>query len=382
MKKKNKDKQQDFILWLIKPLVHLWMRLDAKRYVHKGQGVDFKRKEPYIMLANHTFLFDVIHVPLVLKKVPFIVASQTLFKKQPTKFLVTQVAHVIPKSKGASDMSTVRELIGAIKRGYPILIFPEGDTSFYGETGYIEESTMKLIKKLGVDVITCHVEGGYLSKPRWATGKRRNRQIHLNYELTIPKEHIKDMTPDDINEIIKKTLYHNDYEYQRKMMVSHQGKKLAVGIENVVYVCPICESINTIESHGNHIKCTHCLKDGYIDAYGFIQNFKFDNLIDWNEYQKGFSQKLRNSNIKASGFLNYMSIIDDHLDPVGSVGIEYKENAFHFTGALNLSIPIKDVTNATITLRRDFGFVYQNLHYLIKLDQSGAALLRIVQDKY
>ena len=47
-----------------------------------------------------------------------------------------------------------------------------------------------------------------------------------------------------------------------------------------------------------------------------------------------------------------------------------------------MNIPIKEISNATITLRRDFGFVYQNKHYLLKLDQSGAALLRIVQDKY
>jgi len=322
MKRKNKDKQQDFLLALIKPLVHIWMRLDAKRFVHKGENVDFKRKEPYVMLANHTFLFDVIHVPLCLKRVPFIVASQTLFKKQPTKFLVTQVAHVIPKSKGASDTTTVRELIGAIKRGYPILIFPEGDTTFYGETGYIEESTMKLIKKLGVDVITCNVKGGYLSKPRWATGKRKNRQIHLNYELTIPKEHIKDMTFEEVNKKIMKALYHDDYEYQRKAMISHPGDSLAEGIENVVYVCPFCESINTIESKNNRVKCNQCLKEGSIDEYGFIRDFKFKNLIQWNEYQKKFSKKLRASIIKSTGFLNYMSIVDDHLEPVGKVELE------------------------------------------------------------
>ncbi len=382
MKKRNKDKQQAFLISIIKPLVYIWMRLDAKRTIIKDESVNFNRKEPYIMLANHTFLFDVIHVPLRLKKVPFIVGSQTLFKKQPTKFLVTQIAHVIPKSKGASDTTTVRELIGSIRRGYPILIFPEGNATFYGETGYIEESTMKLIKKLGVDVITCNVKGGYLSKPRWATGKRKNRQISLNYQLTIPKEHIKDMSTEEINDKIIKVLYNNDYEYQRKQMIPHPGKKLAEGIENVVYVCPFCESINTIESKGNKIKCSHCHKEGFIDSYGFIHNFRYDNLIEWNQFQKQFSNKLRETNLEATGFLNYMSREDEHLEPVGRVQIEYSSYYFNFSGSLNLSIPIQEITNATITLRRDFGFVYENKHYLIKLDQSGAALLRIVQDKY
>ncbi|MBN2300369.1 MAG: 1-acyl-sn-glycerol-3-phosphate acyltransferase [Acholeplasmataceae bacterium] len=382
MKKTRLDHQQDFILNLIRPLVMLWMRIDAKRQVNLGQGVSFKRKEPFIMLANHTFLFDVIHVPLRFRNVPFIVASQTLFKKQPTKFLVTQIAHVIPKSKGASDTSTVRELIGAVRKGYPILIFPEGDTTFYGETNYIEESTMKLIKKLEIDLITCNVKGGYLSKPRWATGKRRKRQISLDYQLTIPKEKIKDLSIVEINEIIKKALYHNDYEYQRDVMIPHPGKTLAEGIENVVYLCPFCEAINSIESNKNQLTCNVCGKKGTIDQYGFIQNFKFDNLISWNQYQMQFAKQLRASIIETSGFLNYMSLVDDHLEAVGDTNIVYKDYAFHLSKSIDLIIPIQEITNATVTLRRDFGFMWRERYYLIKLDRYAASLLRIVQDKY
>ncbi len=161
MDKRKLDRQQDILMGMLRPLVKLWMAKDAKRHVILGEGVSFKRQEPFVMLANHTFMFDVIHVPLLFKKVPFIVANQTLFKKKATRFLVSQVAHVIRKQKGQSDTATVRDLIGAVKRGYPILIFPEGDTTFYGETNYIEESTMKLIKKLEIDVITCNVRGGY-----------------------------------------------------------------------------------------------------------------------------------------------------------------------------------------------------------------------------
>ncbi|MBE0700789.1 MAG: 1-acyl-sn-glycerol-3-phosphate acyltransferase, partial [Acholeplasmataceae bacterium] len=159
MKKRRIDRQQDLFLSILRPFVYVWMKMDAKRRIHMSPELSFKRMEPFIMLANHTFLFDVIHVPLRFKNVPYIVASQTLFTKQPTKFFVTQVAHVVPKSKGASDLKTVRELIGAVRRGYPILIFPEGDTTFYGETGQIEFSTMKLIKKLEIDVVTCKVKG-------------------------------------------------------------------------------------------------------------------------------------------------------------------------------------------------------------------------------
>ncbi len=99
------------------------------------------------MLTNHTFMFDVIHVSLRFKKSPFIIGSQTLFTEYPIKFFVTHVAHVISKAKGRSDLITIKYIYEVILKGYPILIFPEGDTTFYEETDYIEEATMKLIKK-------------------------------------------------------------------------------------------------------------------------------------------------------------------------------------------------------------------------------------------
>lgn len=382
MKKSKLDRQQDFLMGLIRPIVHLWMRLDAKRKVTCDPAFDFKRKEPFVMLANHTFMFDVIHVPLKIKNVPFIIASQTLFTKQPAKFLVTQVAHVIAKSKGKSDIQAIKTIFNVVHKGYPILIFPEGDTTFYGETGHIEESTMKLIKKLGLDVITCNVKGGYLSKPRWATGKRRHRQIELNYRMEIPKEKLSEMTSEEIGTVVNKALYHNDFDYQRQMMIPHSGKKLAEGLENVVYVCPHCEGINTIRTKDNRIFCTACGKEGFIDNYGFIQGFVFDNLIDWNAYQRKYTDQLKKSIVSSPAVLSYLNVDDGTQTPVGPINVEYREGFLHLTGALIESIPIDQVTHTTITLRRDLGFQYGERHINIHLENYSAAFLRILQDKY
>lgn len=382
MKKNKKDKQQDILLSLIKPFVYLWMRLDAKRKINKDGRVDFKRKEPYVMLANHTFMFDIIHVPLRFKKTPFIIASQTLLTKQPLKFLLTQVAHVIPKSKGKGDLKTVRKIFEVIKKDYPVLIFPEGDTTFYGETRHIEPATMKLIKKMGLDVITCNVKGGYLSKPRWATGKRKHHSIELNYHLTIKKEVIKSLSVEQISEIIEKALYNNDYVYQKEKMIPHPGKTLANGIEDIVYICPNCEEINTLKSNGNEISCSNCHTIGHIDKYGFIQGFKFDNLIDWDNYQRGFKEKLRNSVIKSSGVLSFMNVKTQQQDTVGEVDIVYQNHMIIISGAHQETISIEDIENPTITLRRDFGFELNNKYYLIQMDKFGTSFLRVVQDKY
>ncbi len=382
MKKTKKEIFQDVVLTIIRPLVHIWMFFDMKVKINKGEGVNFKTKKPYIMLANHTYLFDVVQVPLRWKVASYVVASQTLFTIQPTKFLFTHIAHIIPKSKGASDLRTARGLISAVKKGYPILIFPEGNSTFYGSTKYIEESTMKLIKKLKVDVITCNVKGGYLSKPRWATGKRKKRRAELNYELTITKEELKEMPMDEIRSKIHKALYNNDYDYQRMKMIKHPGKTLAEGLENVIYICSECKAINSIKTSGNNFECTQCNTKGYVDEYGFLHGFKFDNLFEWDKYQKPFKGEVEKEVIKSSGFLNFLRFEDDARIPVGEVELIYKEGKFYFSGALDEIVELKDIRNPVITLRRDLSFDYGDRHFIIKLNRFGASLLRVAQNKY
>ncbi len=382
MKKRKKDIQQDILLKIIKQLAKVWMLFDAKvKAIFHG---DFtrKRKTPYVLLANHTFLFDVVHVPLRLKKTPFIIASHNLFTTQPTKFLLTEIAHAIPKSKGASDIRAARELIGAVKRGYPILIFPEGNTTFNGETNYIEEATMKLIKKLKVDVIACNVKGGYLSKPRWATGKRKNRRIKMDYFKVIDKDDLKSMPLDEISKKVNDALYFNAYEYQRKHMIKHPGKRLAEGIDNLLYLCPQCHHVNTIEADGNTFQCTHCNTHGSYDQYGFLNGFKFDNTVDWDNYQKKNNKLLLNATFSSPAKFYRVDQSSSKREFLGDITFTYNNKAFHVSGDVDMVMPFENITNPTITLRRDFNLYLNGVQYVVKIESHVMAFLRVAQDKY
>ncbi|MEC9485398.1 MAG: lysophospholipid acyltransferase family protein [Candidatus Izemoplasma sp.] len=382
MKKRKKDIQQDVLLKIVKQFAKVWMLFDAKVKAIFHGDFSKKRQTPYVLLANHTFLFDVVHVPLRLRKTPFIIASHNLFTTQPTKFLLTEIAHAIPKSKGASDIRAARELIGAVKRGYPILIFPEGNTTFNGETNYIEEATMKLIKKLKVDVIACNVKGGYLSKPRWATGKRKKRQIQMDYFKIIDKEDLKTMPLDDISQKVNEALYFNAYEYQRKHMIKHPGKTLAEGIDNLLYLCPHCHHVNTIEAEGNTFYCTHCDTIGTYDEYGFLNGFKFDNTVDWDNYQKEHNHLLLNAAFSSPAKSYQVNSKTYERTFLGNVTLTYKDHAFHITGDYEMILPFAEVSNPTITLRRDFNIFMKDTQYVFKIESHVMAFLRVVQDKY
>lgn len=382
----NKSKFQEIVhavlLNIIRLIAWVWMKFDAKTSKVAHGEFKFSRREPYVIVSNHTFLFDVVHVPMPLWKIPYIVASENLFTKQPTKFLFTYVARIVAKSKGSSDVRTVRGLIGAVKRGYPILIFPEGDTTFYGETNYIEEATFKLIKKLNVDVVTSHVKGGYLSRPRWARVKRKNRKAFIDYKIAIKKEDLKKMSVKEISNKIQKELYNNDYEFQRKHMIKHPSKALAEGIEDVLYICPKCHAINSFESQGHSFKCKACETKGHVDEYGFLHGFEYDNLVDWNHFQKDHRSLLLEERIVSSGEMFEVVFKEGQRIPLGHVDLVLEDGLMKISGPLTKEFLFTDVMNPTLTLRRDLTLSVGKKTYLIKLDYSQMSILRILREKY
>ena len=382
MKRTRRDKRKDFFLAIIRQIAKIWMFFDAKSKYIFEDSFDRKRKDPYILLANHTFMFDVVHVPIRLRKVPFIVAQHNLFTKQPLKFVLEEIAHAIPKSKGTSDIRTAKELIGAVRKGYPICIFPEGNTTFNGETNYIEPSTMKLIKKLKIDVVACKVEGGYLSKPRWATSKRKNRRVKFTYKIIISKEELKELSVEEISEIVNRELYSNDYDYQRQAKIKHPGKNKAEGLENILYTCPECESFGTIFTKGDQILCTHCKTKGRVDDYGFLEGFRFDNTVDWDNWQRQYDEELVNQVIESKALIYDVNDEDLSRDYLGEITIKYKNRKFILSGVIDLEMDFEDIKNTTVTLRRNFNINYKDKHYLIKIDQYVTSFLRVIQSKY
>ena len=99
------------------------------------------------------------------KRTPHIVASRDLLVGGAQRFLLTRVARCIATAKGRGDVRAIKTMMQSLKRGYPILIFPEGDISFFGHGRPIESSIPRLVKMLNVDLMTCRVTGGSPPSP-------------------------------------------------------------------------------------------------------------------------------------------------------------------------------------------------------------------------
>lgn len=78
------------------------------------------------------------------------------------------------------------------------------------------------------------------------------------------------MSVDEINEAIRRDIYINAYEQQKKDPHKYKGRALAEDLETILYLCPKCHAIGKTHSHDNEFSC-ECGYKMHINEYGFLR---------------------------------------------------------------------------------------------------------------
>ncbi|HHX00417.1 MAG TPA: hypothetical protein GX740_03845 [Acholeplasmataceae bacterium] len=335
----NVKEPNKFLYWFFKGLLK---KLYFKKVNLQLKNVEiFKDVEgPFILLYNHPSFFDWMYtfIPLYPKRVNAIMAYYYF-----CNYRLAKVLHKLgcfPKFLYQPDISAIKNIKKVINNGGILGIAPEGRLSAYGELETLAPATEKLIKHLGAPVYIGKISGGYFTKPKWAANIRRGR-VDLEYELLFTPEDLKTKSLEEINTILNKKMYYNDFKWQKENKVYFKGDKFAEGLENILYVCPECENEFTIHTKDNQIKCSHCDLDITLNNYyEFESNNKNipETIKDWYLFQKSYEAK----NILKPNYQLTTEVTLKLPDPkgkgfaiVGSGVTTLNENGLKYVGTLN-----------------------------------------------
>ena len=255
--------------------------LHGKRQkVHIHDSLLQKAEDPYIMLVNHESFYDFLYVnQLNHPRNPAMVMNAFYFHYSIMKKLGPE-GGMIPKRLFTPDMKSVIGMARMIVKGYPVVIFPEGRLSPDGRTNFLIPGGA-FYKKLNADIVLVRITGAYFANPKWRK-KRFLSDIDVTVEKVLKKDELETISPEELDTIIKDTLYNNASENQKT--VFPQGNK-AKGLENVLYRCADCGSLYTTKGEGNDLACTKCgarhsLNNHYLfeDSVGSIPGY-YDRII-------------------------------------------------------------------------------------------------------
>lgn len=278
----------------------MWL-LHKFRYRAENGEIIRRLRPPYLLLPNHTCVFDPFIVNSLIPRPVHYLVTDASFRSRLVAFGLSLVGG-IPKTKTMSDMDAIKNVMRVKDAGGIIGIFPEGQNTWDGHSLPLVPGTAKLAKLLRIPVVTARVNGAYFSKPRWGKSARRGR-VNVRFDLALTPEQLKAATPAEIDGRIRLFLENDEYEYNREKQIRFLGQNRAEYLERALFICPSCNSIGTLHSHGDDFTCTSCEYSVHYTLTGMLRandgKLRFDTIRSWNlwqidEYRRQLSQYLRN----------------------------------------------------------------------------------------
>jgi 1-acyl-sn-glycerol-3-phosphate acyltransferase len=247
------------VLWGFQPFYIRYFKL-------KAVGLENLPKDsPYLMVANHSHLLDPFFIGGLIRKPVFQMATNEFFR-QPLVRRFMWAMGAFPRKKGAVDFKSIKYAIQIVRKGFPLVIYPEGGRNWDGETLPILKSTVKFVRLLKVPVVTTVSKGNYLAFPRWANEKRKST-ITIHYSKPVMFD--KSSSDEEIIEYIQKGIYNNDnYTNIEKIM----GKKPAEGLTRLLWRCPHCREMEALsEVDGKYLCCSNCKAEWEVNLHCYMR---------------------------------------------------------------------------------------------------------------
>jgi len=164
----------------------------------------------------------------------------------------------IPTKLYQADVGALKNFYRAVEKGRNVGICLEGINSVNGEYMGMAQGTAKLVKKIGLPIISHRIEGSFLTNAKWRKGERRKGKIVLTVKKLITKEELEKLSVEEVENLLNKEFYYDEFAWSKENNINWTKGDLATNINHAIYLCPKCKSEFEIASHDNKIYCKAC----------------------------------------------------------------------------------------------------------------------------
>ena len=369
-------KQQ--IIWtILRSLVHPYVKIKFGYTYEKAKNLP----ETYIVLSNHTTDFDPIFVGLSFPKFMHFVASEHVARWKFLSTLINFAFAPIWRYKGSVAASTVIDVFKKVKDKKNVALFAEGARTWDGITCPILPSTGKMVKKARCGLVTYKIVGGYFASPRWSQSNTRKGYVHGAPVNIYTQEQLEEMTVDEINEAINRDLYEDAYERQMQEPKKYTGKDLAKYMENLLFICPKCGKIDTIQTCDNKVTCSACDLSMQYDEYGMLTGNTFKTVKELADWQRSEVEKAALADAVYTASSGRLITVKKHEETLVSEGPVTLTSSSLTCGGTEIALD--EINEMSIHGRRGLVFTAQKNYYeLVPFAEANALKFLWLYEEY
>ena len=298
-------------------------------------------KPPYLVLGTHHAFMDFYITPLALFPHRANYVSELEGFENYGEWLYRRVG-CLGTRKFINDINLVKDIQRVMKRKGILVLYPEARYANVGTSSELPASTGKLVKLLGVPLVTINMKGNYLQSPIWNLKKRSGVNLDTTITQVLTAEEVKAKSVEEINALIKKHLDYDEYQYQfiNNMRITYKDR--AKGLEMPLYQCMSCGREFTMKGHGTKLHCNSCHATWEMDELGRLARTtekagkKTDiklHIPDWYEWERTEVIKQIDENkyelnckVKIDALPNAKNFI-----PCGEGTLVHKKEGFYLT---------------------------------------------------
>ena len=239
--------------------------LMPKMGVRVEPGTPKLPKRPFVMVCNHgTFLDPWIALHKTIQPVSIMMNEEGFKGGAATRWYLDAIG-AFPKKKGAADFKAMKTTLSCLSNKVPVLIFPEAQVTWDGESQPIYPGIEKIVRKAGVPLVVARLRGNFLTRPWWAKTARKGK-IFLTWSV-YTTDMIKEMTDEQVRDAMIAGIRHNELRDPQIAATPFSGDGFAEGLENFIWKCRSCGTDDHIETSGNEFRCTHCGAIWAVDSH-------------------------------------------------------------------------------------------------------------------
>lgn len=388
-RKRTKSYRRVKFLWkYVAPvLIPLFCRL-----FHFHRNVYKPVEEPFLLVSNHTDGADPGFVLSDVRAYFRFVSSDHVMENQFKRYLFKFIGDpIINYQKNGSD-AVYNDMLETLKSGINVQLMAEARVTDTGETGYISPRNATLVKEAGCGLITHRITGGYLTIPRWAD-ERRKGPVYGEVVHHYTAAEIASMSEEEVYEAMCRDLYVNAYDVNREKMQKYVAENPAQSAEYVLYGCPKCRTVGRLHTKHDRIWCECCDFEATVDDYGFwhSDDMPWDNIPEWNEYQKELIYELIDKAEDPDEVLVYhdeqlVSVMDDkgavHLADEHGVIRLYKDSIEVEWDGKKTRVKGTELKNISYSSKGTVGLVTDDVNLRVKTKEPRAANIYLVGVRY
>ena len=358
--------------------------ISKKRNVKFSYSDDYLKlnKKQIIVLSQHCSKDDYIYVFAGLKRsdVHIICGYQNVFQKG-VYFLLKKLG-VIAKYLYQPDASSSKQMLGALKLGDSLAIFPEGIQSTSGSTHPINPATINFLVKMKLPVVLTTIKGSYFTRTRYSTDVKKGK-IEVNYDVLFNVEDYEKYSKEELYQKLLNAFKYNEYDYNKQEKVEFIGKKPNIyGLDNIIYKCPHCNSEFKFQVKDSNMKCLNCkfefTMNNRYEISPINKELPFENVDIWYKWQRNLISK----EVKSDSFIletkvklytintkklgkNYSLIeIGEGLLTLTNKGLQYK--GVKNGEEVDVFFEANQVYSLSISLAYELDMYYKNEYYCFK----------------